>query len=90
LEKSTKTTKLKRNAADGLFTKPSAAFAFLFQILMEAKVDFLGQGFGGSVFVEGNGFFQAVDEKEAGVAVFHVVLQVLADLGVEFPVDVLR
>jgi hypothetical protein len=57
---------------------------------METKVDFLGEGFGGSVFVEGNGFFKAVDEKEAGVAVLHVVLQVLADLGVELPVDVLR
>ena len=53
-------------------------------------MDFLGEGFGGRVFVKGDGFFQAVDKKEAGVAVFHVVFQVLADLGVEFSVDVLR
>jgi hypothetical protein len=57
---------------------------------MEAKVDFLGQRLGGGIFVKGNGFFQAVDEEKARVAILHVVLQVLADLGVELPVDVLR
>jgi hypothetical protein len=55
---------------------------------METKVDFLGQGFGGGVFVKGYGFLQAVDEKEAGVAVLQMMLQVLADLGIQLAVDV--
>lgn len=68
----------------------SVASAFLFQKGMKSQMDFLGHGVVAGIFVKGDGFLKRIDEKEARMAVFHVLFEFQAKLGVQFPFDVFR
>jgi hypothetical protein len=57
---------------------------------MQAQVYFFGQWFATGVFVKGDGFLQGIHKDKAGMAIFHVTFQVLAELRVKLAVDVFR
>ena len=57
---------------------------------MQAQVDFFGQRFATGVFVEGDGLLQGIHKDKAGMAIFHMPFQILAELRGKIPVDVLR
>jgi hypothetical protein len=68
----------------------SIASAFLFQKGMEPQMDFLGHGVIAGIFVKGDGLLEGIDEKEARMAVFHMLFKFQAELRVQLPFDVFR
>jgi hypothetical protein len=57
---------------------------------MQAQVHFLGHRFATGVFVKGDRFLQGIHKDQAGMTVFHMPLQILAELRVQLTVDVFR
>ncbi len=66
----------------------SAALAIFLQIIMQAEMNFFGEGFGTGVFEKADGLLEGIHEDQAGVAVGHVLFQVLAEFRVQLAVDV--
>jgi hypothetical protein len=57
---------------------------------MQAEVYFFGQRFATGALVKGDGLLQGIHEDKAGMAIFHMPLQILAELRGKLPVDVFR
>lgn len=53
-------------------------------------MDFLGHGVIAGIFVKGDGLLEGIDEKEARMAVFHMLFEFQAELRVQLPFDVFR
>jgi hypothetical protein len=57
---------------------------------MQAQVDFFGQWFATGVFVKGDRFLQGIHKEKAGMTIFHMPFQMLAELWVKLAVEVFR
>ncbi len=57
---------------------------------MEADVHFLGHGFVACVFIKGDRLLQGVDKEETRVATLRMALEIPAESGIQFAVNVLR
>jgi hypothetical protein len=68
----------------------SSFLAFLFQVFMQAQMDFLGKGFAAGILIKVDGLLQRVNENEAGLASFHVAFQLFAQSGIQLPVHIFR